>query len=225
MKASLDEIFQWDVKTWSQALPFWEKNVEIKAGLKVLTIGERGGGLALLFAEKGCAVTCTDFNDFPLTTKDLHQKYRVDDQIKYELGVDVCDLSRYSDETFDIVAFKSVLGALSKKEKQQIAFDEMYRVLKPNGTLLFAENLKGSRLHRFLRAKFVKWENYWRYFDLKKDADFYQKYKSKRFKVIGFLATFGRSENQRKVLARFDKLVIRLVPKSWRYVLIGVLRK
>jgi len=47
-------------------------------------------------------------------------------------------------------------------------------VLKPGGWLLFAENLKGSMLHRLLRKTFVRWANYWRYLVYRKDLDLFR---------------------------------------------------
>lgn len=224
-KEELKDIIQWDIKTWSQALAFWEANSDSFKGKKVLAIGERGGGLSLYFALHGATVICTDYNSFPESTRELHQKYGVNQQISYLEGVDASSLVQFENEQFDIVVFKSVLGALSKKEKQQASFDAIHRVLKSDGTLLFAENLEGATLHRFFRKKFIRWASYWRYFQYKGDQDFYQQFKHKDFKAVGFLSGFGRSEGQRSFLAGVDKVVLFFTPQSWRTVLIGILTK
>lgn len=224
-KETINELIEWDIKTWSKVLPFWESNFNIKPGLKVLSIGERGGGMSLYFALKGCTVTCTDYNEFPETIYNFHKKHNVTDKISYVQSVDVCELSQFKESEFDIIAFKSVLGALTTKGRQQKAFDEMYRVLRVDGALLFAENLKATKLHSFLRKKFIKWDSYWRYFDLKKDTDFYKKFSRNQFASNGFLAVFGRNEKQRKVLATVDSIYMWALPKTWRYVLFGVLIK
>ena len=50
-KSDLADIIQWDVKNWSKALDFWENHYSAKAGMKVLALGEREGGLSFYFAE------------------------------------------------------------------------------------------------------------------------------------------------------------------------------
>ena len=224
-KEILKDIVQWDIKTWSMMLTFWEKNFAIKKEMKALAVGEREGGMSLWLALKGVNVTCTDFNDFPEETSQLHKRYKVNEKIAYEKGVDVTDLSMFPENSFDIVVFKSVLGALSKKERQQKAFDEMRRVLKPGGAILFAENSKGSKLHVSLRKKFIKWNSYWRYLDYKKDQDLFAGFSSVKLTTKGFSATFGRSEKQRKVLATFDSVIQPILPSSLNYVIFGVLTK
>ena len=193
--------------------------------MTVLAIGEREGGLSMWLAKKGLKVTCSDYNDFPETTEKMHQEYGVSDNITYNRGVDVTDLSRYPDNSFDLVVFKSVIGVLSKKERQKIALNEMHRVLKPGGTLIFAENLIGTKLHVWLRKKFIRWNTYWRYLHLKDDMDLFADFSQKTFKTAGFLANFGRSEGQRSFLAFWDRLNLWWIPKKWRYVLFGVLVK
>lgn len=224
-KQELIDIIQWDVKTWGKALPFWEEKASLNSGMTALAVGERGGGLSLWLAKKGIKVTCTDYNDFPDSTEKLHQDYKVSDLISYKSNTDVTDLKQFSDETFDIVVFKSVIGALAEKEKQRQALKEIYRVLKPGGQLIFAENLKGSKLHVKLRKRFVRWNTYWRYLNLKTDMDLFDDFAQKEFKTSGFYATFGRTEKQRNFLAFFDRLIMWKIPKLWRYVLFGVLIK
>lgn len=221
----LKDIIQWDIKTWSKALRFWEEKSEGFNGKKVLAIGERGGGLSLYFALNGATVICTDFNSFPESTGELHKKYGVENQISYLEGVDASNLAQFENEQFDIVVFKSVLGALSTKVKQQASFSEFHRVLKNGGEVIFAENLEGAALHRFFRKKFIRWASYWRYFQYKGDQDFYQQFAQKEFTAVGFLSGFGRSERQRSFLAAVDSILAPITPKSWKTVLIGVLKK
>ena len=224
-KEQIKDIIQWDVKSWSKALPFWEKHFDIKPGMKVLTIGEREGGLSLYFALMGCEVTCTDYNDFPEETARLHQRYAVSDYISYQNNIDVTDLSSIQDNTYDVVAFKSVIGALSTKERQQTALDEIHRVLKPGSPLLFAENLQGSALHRWLRKKYVSWNHYWRYLNLKTDMRLFEKFNVVKLKSTACFSNFGRSEKQRTLLSKIDQLSKPLTPSKWRYILMGVLIK
>lgn len=46
------------------------------------------------------------------------------------------------------------------------------------------------------------------------------------FTTAGFLGGFGRTPFQRTVLGSMDRLVAdRLVPETWRYIMIGIARK
>ena len=224
-KDYIKDVIQWDIKTWYQAIHFWEENFKIKAKMSALVLGEREGGLSLWFALKGLKVTCTDIKQFSEKTFQLHKKYSINSEITYNGELDMTDLSQYPDNHFDIISFKSVLGALSTKDQQQKAINEMKRVLKPDGAILFAENLQGSLLHQLFRKKFITWNSYWRYLNIKSDKDLFSEYKFINLKTFGFLATFGRSENQKSILFRFDSIFRLLTPKSWRYVISGVLKK
>ncbi|MBK6527883.1 MAG: class I SAM-dependent methyltransferase [Crocinitomicaceae bacterium] len=222
-KQELQDIIQWDVKNWQNALQFWETHFEIKPGMKVLAIGDQFGGISLYFAKKGCFVNCTDYQISLEKAKELHKKYGVENQITY-LNADMRAL-QFGDDTFDIVVFKSVLGALFFFDDQDKAMHELRRVLKKNGALLFAENTRATRLHSFVRRKFVKWSEEWRYTP---DADFenwkglFSRTVSKK---IGFIALFGRTERQRKYLASLDSFFKPLIPKKWRYIYLGAFYK
>jgi hypothetical protein len=50
-----EHVIEWDVATWSRALPLWEAAAGPSlAGKRGLEIGSRGGGLSLWMARKGC---------------------------------------------------------------------------------------------------------------------------------------------------------------------------
>lgn len=221
------DIFQWDVKNWSAAITLWEECLESKvrasSDLRALAIGEREGGLSLWMALKGIRVECTDLRDFPGRTKAMHREYGVSNLITYAQQ-DALNLS-YPDASFDAVMFKSVIGALSTKENQQQAIDELYRVLKPGGVLLFAENMQGTRVHRFLRKKFIRWNTYWRYLHPTKDLSLFSKFTQCRFVYHGCWASLGRTEKQRSFLASMDSAFEVAIPKSWRYILVGACEK
>jgi ubiquinone/menaquinone biosynthesis C-methylase UbiE len=216
------DIIQWDVKNWSKALPFWTPHLPAKE-TRVLTLGERHGGLTLWFANAGYNVTSTDLEGVSEDAKALHQKYDVAQLINYQ-NADMLALP-FADNSFDVIAFKSVLGALSSKENQQQAIREIYRVLAPGGTLLFAENLVGTAFHNWIRKKFVKWSSYWRYLDPKKDLDLFSDFETMEYTSQGFFALFGRSESQRSFLAAIDAGTQWMVPKTKRYVMFGVAKK
>ena len=221
----LNDIIQWDVKTWGKSIPFWEKHFDLKNGMKALAVGEREGGMTLWLALQNVDVVCSDNKAFPKETTKLHDSYGVQNNIQYEEGVDVTDLSRYTENCFDVIVFKSVIGGLSQKNRQALAFSEMKRVLKPGGAVLFAENGKGSKLHSVFRKKFVKWNSYWRYIDYKNDQDLFSEYSNVYLNAAGFSASFGRSEKQRSFLASFDSIIQPIIPSSFNYVVFGVLIK
>ena len=219
----LKDIFQWDVKTWSKAIPFWEQHLSGQSSGKAAAFGEREGGLSLWLLKRGFDVVCTDYNDFAEVPLKLHVTYDVDDKIDYQKQ-NITEPT-FEDNSFDVVVFKSVIGALGKKELQQKALDELYRILKPGGYLLFAENMEASGLHKYARKKFTNWGHRWRYPTFNEMPEMLNKFSQVDAKTVGFFATFGRSEGQRSFLAGVDKLFSFLVPRSKRYVMIAACKK
>jgi SAM-dependent methyltransferase len=114
-----------------------------------------------------------------------------------------------------------VIGALGAKGLQRQAIREMHRVLKPGGVLLFAENLHGSPVHGLLRRRFVSWSSYWRYLDPVSDRDLFAPFQRLEEGSTGFIANLGRTERQRDVLARFDALIMPLIPRKLRTIWYG----
>jgi ubiquinone/menaquinone biosynthesis C-methylase UbiE len=222
-KEELQDIIQWDVKNWGKAISFWQDYYPIKPGMKVLAIGERGGGLSLYFALKGCDVVCTDFRDFPDTTKALHERYGVSSKITYAWA-DMRTLD-FPDETFDIVVFKSVIGALDSYDDSMKSLSDIQRVLKKGGAFLFAENSTASSLHKFFRKRFVKWQAKWRYVPDSEFEVWKNGYSAAFSDKKGFIALFGRTEWQRKFLGYLDVIFSAIVPRSWRYIYFGVFIK
>lgn len=219
----LSDIIQWDIKNWSKCLTYWNQYIDHQKPQKVLALGEREGGMSLYFAMKGHDVICSDYNPMPDTTVDLHKRYQVSDQITYQkIDMKSIDLP---DESVDMVVFKSVLGALGNAEDQQKALSEIYRVLKKDGHFLFAENLEGTKLHQFLRKKFVNWGSRWRYITRKEMANWNDQYQELNTSSFGVTGLFGRSEKQRKLLSGFDRVINPITPKNWRYILFGVGQK
>ena len=221
---SLRDMFQWEVRTWSRALPLWREHLaEIRPPARALGIGEREGGLSLWLAAQGFEVVCSDLREFPPATRELHARHGVQDRITYAQA-DATKLP-FADASFKVVVFKSVLGALGERDRQAQALREIHRVLRPGGVLLFAENLSGTGLHRFLRKRFVAWDHYWRYLDWPGDRDLFAPFDRLDARTTGLWANLGRSEGQRDLLARLDALWCPLVPSSWHTVLYGAAHK
>jgi ubiquinone/menaquinone biosynthesis C-methylase UbiE len=222
-KETLSEIIQWDVKNWSKCIDFWNQYIDHKTPKKVLALGEREGGMSLYFALCGHEVICSDYNPMPDSTVALHKEYKVTNRITYQkIDMKAIDLP---DDSVDVVVFKSVLGALGDAEDQEKALSEIYRVLRKDGQFLFAENLEGTKLHQFLRKKFVNWGSRWRYITRKEMKSWNDQYQSFHTKTYGVTGLFGRSEKQRKILGGADRILTPVTPKNWRYILFGVAKK
>ncbi len=219
----LTDIIQWDVKNWGKAIPFWQPYLKNLENGKAAAFGEREGGLSLWLALNGCYVECSDYNSLDETPLELHVKHSVSKSINYSKQDITSTL--FPDNYFDVVMFKSVIGTLNNKERQQKALDEMHRILKPGGYLLFAENLEATRLHQYARNKFTNWGHRWRYLKWNEMNAMLSKFSKNKKKSTGFFATFGRSEGQRKFLSRIDWLINPVIPKSWKYVLISACKK
>lgn len=217
------DILQWDIENWSKCLAFWKENADLNPNKKVLALGEREGGLSLYFALNGHEVICSDYNIMPDTTKKMHESYGIASKITYaEIDMKAINLP---DESVDIVLFKSVIGALGNAEDQEKAIAEIYRVLKKDGIFLFAENLSGSGIHSYLRKKFVKWGERWRYITRKEMVLWGKQFKQQSTKTSGVISLFGRSEKQRQALSYFDRILTPITPSKWRYILFGVYKK
>ncbi|HPF89310.1 MAG TPA: class I SAM-dependent methyltransferase [Flavobacteriales bacterium] len=219
-RVNLHDVIQWEVRSWSRVLPLWERHLPAQRPARFLGIGEREGGLSLWFASLGHDVLCTDLRPFPPATRALHERNGLAERIRYDQA-DATALP-YPEGSFDGVFFKSVIGALGSKERQQQAIAEMHRVLKPGGVLYFAENLHGTWLHQWLRKRFVSWNVYWRYLDVEADSDLFSPFTRLEGRTTGLLANLGRSEGQRDMLARVDPALVRVLPRSMHAIWYGV---
>jgi ubiquinone/menaquinone biosynthesis C-methylase UbiE len=214
------KYFAWDTNSWSRALNIWHKYLELNIGNYALEIGGRDGGLSLMLAKEfGMKVVCSDLQIPKKNVKLLHQKHKTDHEIQYE-AVD-CTRIVYRDNTFDVVIFKSVIGALGTNKNQSLAFQEIHRVLKPGGVLLFAENIECSIFHVYLRRIFTSWSHYWHYPKLN-DINLYLKnFIFFEIKTTGFFALFSKNEFINTCLSYLDVVIEKILPKKNRYIVYG----
>lgn len=217
---------EWDVRNWALALDFWLAQTTKKLSeSRVLEIGTNTGRLSLWFASQGAKVVCSDVNRVRPEAVELHRASGLINSIEHQT-IDATSIP-YREE-FDIVVFKSVLGAIGDgtKEPQAKAVSEMHKALKKGGELFFAENLIASPLHMFFRRKMIQWGTTWRYVTIEEMNEFLAPFAEKHLRTIGFAGTFGRSEAQRNLLALGDRLIFeRIVPEKWKYIIAGVARK
>lgn len=219
----LNAVIQWDVKSWSRCLYFWELHLEHKPDLLALESGGRQGDLSLWLALKGVRVVCSDLQNSAEIAEVLHKKYLVSELISYQ-DIDATNIPY--ENHFDVFVFKSVLGGVGSHDNfdnQEKAVAQMFKALKPGGKLLFAENMVASPLHRFFRKRFVNWGGRWRYVTQAEMQVFLKDFSSVEFHTTGFLASFGRTETQRKFAAFCDTYFFNFViPRSSRYIGYGV---
>jgi len=222
----LADIIHWDVRNWSQAVKFWDRHVDWSQVHTCLELGGREGGLALWMALKGKSVVCSDLMDVERTAKEFHRKYQLDAAIRYQ-DIDATQIP-YENE-FDVIAFKSVLGGIGRngnKRAQQVAIDQIHKALKPGGKLLFAENLTASGFHKFIRRKFVRWGDSWRYVTLAEVDEFLSNFTNVQIRTTGVLGAFGRTERQRRAFGAIDQTIVnRITPARWKYIVFGIAEK
>jgi ubiquinone/menaquinone biosynthesis C-methylase UbiE len=219
----LEAIFEWDVATWSRSLSLWERHLPAELDdSHALEVGARNGGLSLYLADKGATVVCSDLTDPEERARPGHERWGVAERIEYRVA-DTTALP-FEDESFELVAFKSVLGALTTAEAQARAMAELRRVLRPGGRLLWAENLAASRVHRLLR-RHLPWASYWRYPPLAEWQEWAAGFAECHLATAGVSAALGRSERQRRILARLDGVLETVTPGGWRYAVFGIAQK
>jgi SAM-dependent methyltransferase len=222
-QAKIEEFIQWDVLTWSKALHYWDKTLKWEDVHTALELGAREGGLSLWMSLKGTRVLCSDYEKAEATALPLHQKHGVTELISYQ-DIDATQIPY--ENHFDLIIFKSVVGGIGKfggKEAQKKVFEQIYKALKPGGTLLFAENMASSYLHQYLRKKYNAWGDYWRYLTREDLNEFLAPFASRTIRTTGFFGTFGRSERQKQLFTRIDQVGPNfLFPAKWKYVAYGI---
>lgn len=226
-KEFIRDIVEWDTKNWWRAIEFWEsKEKEQINGKKVLDIGGRNGGLSLYWALKGADVICSDINEDGFEkAKKLHQKYGVEKKINYEV-IDATKIP-YKNE-FDIICFKSVLGGVgynNNYEKQRQMMKSIYRALADGGKLYFCENLSASPLHHYMRKRYTKWGNQWRYIHLKEIPELTEEFTKVESMTFGFWGVFGRKIYLAELMGTVDIWFERWIREENRYIVSCVCSK
>ena len=222
----IDDIIVWDIANWSQFLPFCEQFLDSDSvGKQALEVGARGGGLSLYLALKGYEVVCSDLEVPGVPAWALHARHGAAGKINYG-AVDILS-PPYPEASFDLIIFKSVLHALPQARLQARAVKELYRLLRPGGLLLFAENLRASLLHRVLR-RLVR--PGWllkrrRYPTAAEIGSWCRKFREFHWETWGFLGAFGRQERERSRLAWLDAAIMPLIPQGSRYIIFACARK
>lgn len=220
------DIIQWDIKSWSKALEYWDTNIDWNKIENGLELGGREGGLSLWLSLKGINTVCSDLKDVKNTAEQLHLHHDVSSLIKYQ-DIDASNIPY--ENYFDVIVFKSIIGGIGSNnnyEIQQKVFKEIFKALKPGGKLLFAENLIASPFHQKMRKRFVNWGNSWRYLSIKEMNQLLSDFSTYEIKTTGILGTFGRNENQRNILSTIDNLILnKICPNNWKYIGYGIAEK
>lgn len=212
-------IIAWDVENWSRALKFWEEHCPVtNQELTCLELGSSKGGLSLWLALKGNNVHCTDLNGPEQAAYDIHKAYDCSSRITYG-NMDATNIP--FENKFDIIVFKSIVGGISFADPQnkQLVINQIYKALKPNGKLLFAENLESTALHKFFRKKYGT--RGWNYLTIGEVDGIFSSFSSFKYTTTGFLGCFGRNEWQRNLLGKIDKALEYFIPAKSRYIIVG----
>lgn len=226
-KTSLADFVEWDAVNWSKALVFWNKHIDLNnKNYLCLELGGRRGGLSLWLAQKGNRVICSDLSNPWMEASAIHRKYGCQDRITYE-AIDATDIPY--ENKFDIIVFKSILGGISRDGNahlNQVVLDQILKALKPGGKLLFAENLKASSLHRFLRKKLVRWGGSWNYLDIQELDKLLKNFRYLKIDTAGFLGAFGKGENVRRLFGHLDTILFDwTIGRKLKYIVFGVASK
>ena len=114
---------------------------QIKSEDRVLDIGAGLAGPARMLASlDGCDVNCIDLSeDYCIAASLLNRLTGLEDKIKVHQG-SVLDM-RFPDDSFDVVWMQNVGMNIGDKEK---LYQEVHRVLKPNGRFAFQEMVAGE---------------------------------------------------------------------------------
>lgn len=104
----------------------------LKKGMRILDLGAGTGAYSLYFAQEGYQVDALELADN--NVRIFREKIKEEYSVNLQQG-DATDLSRYADESFDIVLLMGPLYHLHSKEDRSRCIREAKRVLKSTGIL------------------------------------------------------------------------------------------
>lgn len=102
---------------------------------RILDVGAGAGEYSLYFARKGYAVSALELSENNIAA--FRRKLTAEDHIDLVQG-NALDLSRYADDSFDIVLLFGPLYHLKNEDDKQQCIREAKRVCKPGGKIFFA---------------------------------------------------------------------------------------
>jgi len=221
------DIIGWDYINWGKSLEYFDDHINYNNIHKVLELGadSQSSGYSLFFAKKGIQSVCSSYGKINNRLIERHKKYKLDNLISYEI-LDAKKIT-YKKE-FDLICFKSMLGGICKNGNTQHAktiFDQIHKALKPNGYLVFSENIESTIIHKFFRKNFIS--KSWNYFPKNELTNLMDdNFKNIKTHSIGLLGCFGRSESQKNYLGKIDEYLFnKIAPESWNYVFFGICQK
>ncbi len=220
------DIIRWDMVNWSRAIGYWERGTSIDlTACRALELGAgHSGGLSLWLALHGADAVCSTLGEVSSQARATHRAYGVASQMTYE-SIDMRSMPY--DNAFDVIAFKSVLGAVAGGPEQRLAaIEHIYKALRPGGELLFAENLAATPIHMALRQRFGEAKFGWHYMTTADMKCLLAPFSPMRYITTGVIGALGRTSWQRNLLGRIDQWFLNaLLPEDWRYIMIGIARK
>ena len=104
-------------------------------GAKILDVGAGAGEYSLYFARKGYCVSALELADSNIAA--FRAKLTEQDSIDLVQG-NAMDLSRYADDSFDVVLLFGPLYHLHEEQDKLRCIEEAKRVCKPDGKIFFA---------------------------------------------------------------------------------------
>jgi SAM-dependent methyltransferase len=218
----------WDVVNWGRALRFCASRSRLQPGGTALEIGADGdnGGLSLFLAAQGWQVTCSGLEDPSPAKLQLHQRHGVGDLVRYARA-DVLKLPH--EPRYDLVVVKSTLGQVGQGGRfdlQLQAVRNLHQVLRPGGELWVLENGAATWVHQVARRHLGAGRFGWRYLRPFELDVLLAPFASRERASFGVAAAGGRTERQRAVVGRLDRVLLEpLTPSAWRYVLAAVATK
>jgi len=222
---TLTDIIEWDVLNWGELIYNFDALLcTLPSNAKILAIGERNGGLSLWLALKGFHVICSDRIEFSNYTYQLHEKYNVSHLITYKT-LDILNLSE-SEDYYDLVIFKSVLGGVKSEyhnantrdfQTRQNAINNIFKILKKGGYLYITENLEGNVLHKMGRYFFRKNKG-WHYITISELKLLFKRFELVEIKTFGVFYTIFKNNKINKMFYNINKFVNNLLPSNYKYI-------